>query len=174
MGLDTRKPVFGDLGTTKAQTSLRICAVWSAPLLYAFWKVNFLASLCSWGDWFESRFFGNPQRQVLSRRGPYNVLLLSILILVSLSTTSKFPSKIHRGSCTSDHFIWNLLNEPLASLINLIWNNHECKILFIIQPLKCDFNTFKVCLFQWKFALLSLTSSWRYLFLPKVLCNVWT
>ena len=36
----------------------------------------------------------------------------------------------------SDHFIWNLLNEPnLASEINLIWNDHKCKILFIIWPL---------------------------------------
>ena len=42
MGLDVRKPVFGDLGTTKAQTSLRICAVWSAPLLFAYWKVSYL------------------------------------------------------------------------------------------------------------------------------------
>ena len=44
-GLDVRKPVFGGLGTTQAQTSLRIRAVWSAPLLFAFWKilyVNFL------------------------------------------------------------------------------------------------------------------------------------
>ena len=45
MGLDMRKPVFGCLRTTKAQTSLRIRTVWSAPLLFAFWKVlyvNFL------------------------------------------------------------------------------------------------------------------------------------
>ena len=27
LGRDVRKPVFGDLGTTQAQTSLRICAV---------------------------------------------------------------------------------------------------------------------------------------------------
>ena len=33
---------------------------------------NYLASLCSWGDWFESHFFGNP-RPVLSRRGPYGL-----------------------------------------------------------------------------------------------------
>ena len=32
IGLDTRKPVFGVLRTTQAQTSLRIRAVWSAPL----------------------------------------------------------------------------------------------------------------------------------------------
>ena len=35
MGLDTRKPVFGDLRTTKAQANLCIQAAWSAPLLFA-------------------------------------------------------------------------------------------------------------------------------------------
>ena len=35
MGLVARKPVFGGLRTPKAQTSLRIRAVWSAPLLFA-------------------------------------------------------------------------------------------------------------------------------------------
>ena len=39
MGLDARKPVFGGLGTTKAQTSLRFRADLSAPLLFAHWKV---------------------------------------------------------------------------------------------------------------------------------------
>ena len=42
---DARKPVFGGLRTTKAQTSLRIRAVWSAPLLFAFWKVPYLSLL---------------------------------------------------------------------------------------------------------------------------------
>ena len=62
MGLVARKPVFGGLRTTKAQTSLRIRAVWSAPLLFAlFWKhhiqayykrnLKYQASLCSWGEW---------------------------------------------------------------------------------------------------------------------------
>ena len=30
------------LGTTEVQTSLRICADWSAPLLFAYWKVSYL------------------------------------------------------------------------------------------------------------------------------------
>ena len=42
LGLKARKPVFGDLRTTQAQTSLRIRAVWSAPLLFAFWKVSYV------------------------------------------------------------------------------------------------------------------------------------
>ena len=45
MGLDARKPVFGGLRTTQAQTSLRIRAVWSAPLLFAFCKVQYLSLL---------------------------------------------------------------------------------------------------------------------------------
>ena len=40
VGLNARKPVFGGLRTTQAQTSLRIRAVWSAPLFFAFCKVS--------------------------------------------------------------------------------------------------------------------------------------
>ena len=36
MDLDAIKPVFGGLEMLKEQTSLRICAVWSARLLSAF------------------------------------------------------------------------------------------------------------------------------------------
>ena len=39
MGLDARNPVFGSLRLTQAQTSLRIRAVRSAPLLLAFGKL---------------------------------------------------------------------------------------------------------------------------------------
>ena len=35
MSLDARKSVFGGLRTTKVQTSLCICTVWSGPLLFA-------------------------------------------------------------------------------------------------------------------------------------------
>ena len=71
-----------------------ICAVWSAPLLYAYWKVscqylyyerilnrqkyhintyhervlNLLASLCSWIGWFESHFVGTPEDRFLAAR----------------------------------------------------------------------------------------------------------
>ena len=38
MGLNARKPVFSGLRTTKAQTSLRMRAVWSAPLALAYKK----------------------------------------------------------------------------------------------------------------------------------------
>ena len=39
MGLDARKPVFGGLRTTQAQTSLSFRTDWSAPVLFAYWKV---------------------------------------------------------------------------------------------------------------------------------------
>ena len=38
----TRENLFGALRTTKTQTSLRICAVWSAPLLFAYCKVSYI------------------------------------------------------------------------------------------------------------------------------------
>ena len=40
--------------------------------------------------------------------------------------------------------------------------------------LNIDFIAFKVCLFQWKFILMSQTSSWHYMFPPEVLCNMWS
>ena len=71
MDLDMRNPVYGGLQTTEAQTSLRIGAVWSAPLLFTYCKslyldllrvkLKFLASLCSRGHQFEYRFVGNPE-----------------------------------------------------------------------------------------------------------------
>ena len=42
VGLDARKPVFGGLWITQAQTRLSILTVWSAPLLFAFWKVSYI------------------------------------------------------------------------------------------------------------------------------------
>ena len=74
MGFKARKPVIGVLRTTKVQTSLCIHTVWLAPLLFPYWKVSYLnllqASLCSWGDWFECHFVGNPRRPVLSHQDP--------------------------------------------------------------------------------------------------------
>ena len=49
MGHNARKHVFGGLRTTQAQTSLRIRAVWSAPLLFAFWKVTYV-------HWLQKKF----------------------------------------------------------------------------------------------------------------------
>ena len=64
MGLDARKPVFGGLQTTKAQTDQRLCysLIGKYRILTCYKQFfNFLASLNSWGDWFKSRFVGNPE-----------------------------------------------------------------------------------------------------------------
>ena len=69
MGLYARIPVFGRLRTKQVQTSLHslisaffirflksiICKLATGEISY------FLESLCSWGDWFESPFVGNPE-----------------------------------------------------------------------------------------------------------------
>ena len=39
------------------------------------WNFIFLASLCRRGDWFETRFVGNPEDIFFSRRGPYHALI---------------------------------------------------------------------------------------------------
>ena len=81
LGPDARKPVFGVMRTTTAQTSLRIRADWSAPLYSLFGKYHlltcyernfsFLACLCIWAGWFESLFVGNflASRSILLWRG---------------------------------------------------------------------------------------------------------
>ena len=53
------------LQTTKAQTSLRIRAVWSAPLLFTNWIVSYLftilSSLSGWECWFWYDRIGNTE-----------------------------------------------------------------------------------------------------------------
>ena len=51
---------------------------------------------------------------------------------------------LYRESYTSGHFIWNLWNEPTANFINFIWNDHKCKILFIVWPFKWDLIAYKI------------------------------
>ena len=62
------KPIFCHMRTTKAQISLRIHAVWSAPLLFAAWTVTNLysskLSVCA----LHVRLF-NSKFHVLCRRG---------------------------------------------------------------------------------------------------------
>ena len=45
MGLNARKPVFGGLGTTKVQTSLRFAQSDQRPLLFTYLKVSYLTLL---------------------------------------------------------------------------------------------------------------------------------
>ena len=45
MGLDARNPIFKGVWTARAQTSLCVYAVWSAPLFFAYWTVSYLELL---------------------------------------------------------------------------------------------------------------------------------
>ena len=78
-GPRVRKPVFR-VSQTKTQTSLHICAVWSVPLLFTYWKVSCLHLL-----WVEFQLFSlslqlsrlvwtslcrKPRRQVLYCQDP--------------------------------------------------------------------------------------------------------
>ena len=70
MGLNARKPVFRGLRTLQGQTSLCMGSAFVIRFLESFISklatskiVHFLASLCSWWDWFESDFVGNPKER---------------------------------------------------------------------------------------------------------------
>ena len=66
----------------------------------------------------------------MAKAGFFMTWLMSfITFCLSYSSYSSLLSRIYRGSYTSGHFIWNLCYESLASFI---WNDHECKVLFIV------------------------------------------
>ena len=72
----------------------------------------------------------------------YFFILIHVPWDVNLTLTTDCLIQLHfsyRGSYTSGHFIWNLSNDRCASFINFIWNDHECKILFIIWPFEMRF-----------------------------------
>ena len=49
-----------------AQSDQRLCySLFIKYYMYTCcrWNFNFLASLCSWGDWFETRFGGHPENR---------------------------------------------------------------------------------------------------------------
>ena len=71
MGLDARKHVFGICeqqrrkpACASAQSDQRLCySLIGKYQISTYYErnFNFLASLCSWAGWFESRFDGNPE-----------------------------------------------------------------------------------------------------------------
>ena len=74
-GLWWEKTCLLGLRTTKAQSSLRICTAFVIHVLESIIiqtcymrNFNFLASLCTWGDWFESRFVGAPKTGFIAMR----------------------------------------------------------------------------------------------------------
>ena len=66
-------------------------------------------------------------------------------------------AKTYRASYTSGHFIWNLWNEPSASVRFCLWYDR----------FKLDFIVFKVDIISIENATLSRTSLWRYMYAPK-------
>ena len=76
------------------------------------------------------------------------------------------------GDYMNGHFMWKVWNQPLASFINFIWNDHECKILFIIQPFKMEFYRIQnEHYINKKMHCKHGHCQWRYVFLPYYRCG---
>ena len=64
MGFNTWKPVFGVCKQSRRRLSQLLCYLpfGQYHILTCYKRnFNFLASLCSWGDWFESHFVRTPK-----------------------------------------------------------------------------------------------------------------
>ena len=93
MGLDMRKPVFGDLRTTKVCASVQSdhghLFYWLIGKyhIYTCNKGNFtfLASLCSWIGWFGHDLVGNPEDR-FSRVATHIVSTIRDLIIAQSCT----------------------------------------------------------------------------------------
>ena len=127
------KTCFCHMRTTKAQISLRIRAVWSAPLFslpgecytcsFYIQKFKTLASLWSWAGRFESYLVANLRRQIFSWRG-------------SNGTRSHVCSDwYHWSVCASKQFDWSLprLHEEAFSS----WLPIQCPTITMIRLKDC-------------------------------------
>ena len=95
MSLVMRKPALCHIRTTKAQISLHIHAVWSAPLLFAALgsitpilaksKISRLARFCSCTDWFESYQVQTPEDRFSRDMAQFSIINLNSLSLVDSS-----------------------------------------------------------------------------------------
>ena len=124
------------LGTTKAQTSLRgfIRAVWSAPLLFTYWKLsyldmlqansNFIASLCSWGDWFESRFVGNPEVRFCRNEAHLVWTIINFYTLCVASSEGSVPTAQINGPKGNDKK-QHCLHRPLCHFLSVLPQNNR-------------------------------------------------
>ena len=156
MAHDVRKPVFDGVRTTKAQTSLGIRAVWLAPLLFAFWKVpylsmlqakfQFLARLCSLGDWLQSRFHGN-----LEDRFCHDQAHIMFILIQKRFPTFGIPSFLfHR---TSAHVLMSFQVKFSIKFPATIWTNVRpifcmCHIMFFeLRLIRKPFPTFAAIVF---------------------------
>ena len=152
MGLDARKPVFGGLWTTQAQASLRICAVWSVPLLFAFCKVAYV-NLLQVKFQFSSYYLylrrlvwnllcQKPQRQVFSRWGSgeswhvrsakiqislhiYTIWLepqFSVWKIIVPFTTYRAPIKDSDQIAWMRRLIWVFEGNTTCKLVSFSWH----------------------------------------------------
>ena len=90
------------------------------PLLFAFGKApylsllqasfDFLASLCSCGDWFESHFVGYPEDRFSHDDGPYlmNIfLIVFVLNIIICCTCNICPGAVEvRGHAARKPIFW--------------------------------------------------------------------
>ena len=101
MGLDAKKKLWGFVNNKGADQPAGMRS-WSAPLLFPFSKVqnlnllqvnfNFLASLLSWGDWFECHFVGNSLDRIccIETHMQYTLLLFVCLFCCFTSQVNSF------------------------------------------------------------------------------------
>ena len=160
--------------TTKGLIRLRGCVGWSVPLLFVYGINRFSHEVAHAKVLFMYKKAMNlsPGSATVNDRSPR--------IAPSGSAKKNVSTKCkHRGSYTSGHFIWNLWKEASASCIHFIWNDHECKVLFIIWLLKLGYYRLK----RWHYfyrkhnvvtgGIMTLRVSNQVL-CNQVLCNVWS
>ena len=104
-----------------AQSDQRLCySLFGKYHMFTYyrWNFNILASLCSWGDWFETRFVGNPENRfcrveahIIQRQRKCCINVLKVII-------NSFPPSV---------FCWLLLKTVWTKIrpekiMSLIWN----------------------------------------------------
>ena len=116
-------------------------AVWSASLLFAFRKVlnvnllqmtfNFLASLCSRGDWFETRFGGNQNDRFSRDEAQLQVdMYILNLRIHTVWSESQFYAK-RNVLVISTHTATIKDSDHTARMVRLIWafNGWICQLV---------------------------------------------
>ena len=120
MGLDARKPVLG-VCCAPAQSDHHLCysLIGKNYMSTCYrWNFNILASLCSWGDWFETRFIGNLKTGFL-RRGPYS--LTHCLLVSSADNLEIVWTQIRSDNISGQLSGHKLLNSKTGSCARNFW-----------------------------------------------------
>ena len=121
--LDARKSVFGCLRTTRAHTSLHISIVWSAPLLYGYWKIY----QSSWAGWFESHYVRNRKDRFC--------LDAALLLVINNYLTLLLPFQIWNKNGWYQARVLNIHQDRILPIwechLKLYWICMDSSILFI-------------------------------------------